>query len=86
MFFIPGFAASAIKAAGALLDVIRSNPWQAAVLALLALFAWAMHGKHAAQAEVTAVQQQIAALKVEQQKAPTDAAPPPPAMDGDKQD
>lgn len=35
LFFIPGLLPRAIEAAGALLGVVRRNPWQCAVLALV---------------------------------------------------
>ncbi len=35
LIFIPGAAANALRALGAALDVVRRNPWQCAVLALL---------------------------------------------------
>jgi ribosomal protein S21 len=55
--FIPGFGKRLIEMAteaiSGLLRIIRDHPWQAAVIALLALFLWALHGKREAQADAS---------------------------------
>lgn len=45
LFLVPGLAANALKALGALLDVVRDHPWQVAVAASLALSGWLWWGK-----------------------------------------
>ncbi|MES2902887.1 MAG: hypothetical protein V4696_01755 [Pseudomonadota bacterium] len=49
LFLIPGLLPRAIEAAGAVLGVVRRNPWPAAVIALLLACGWLWMGKNKAE-------------------------------------
>lgn len=50
------------NAALSVFDLARRYPWQAAVIALLALFAWTLHGKHRVEQERDQARHEIAAM------------------------
>ena len=63
LIFIPGFAANALRALGAALDVVRRSPWQCAVLALVLASAWLWRGWDRADGRTAAALEQVAKWK-----------------------
>lgn len=63
LFFIPGLLPRAIEAAGALLGVVRRNPWQAALIVAVLALGWTWHGKSKAIGQRDAARAQVALWK-----------------------